>query len=171
MAESLAFFKEAKAAETQGQRDRANRLHGSVFSLMQYRQNPRTRQIMLTQEQLDGGFDALKAMDVLDLHADVWQYRDTYNERGAADRTAKGWGDVQPGALVPLHDHAVIKLKLGCELTLRQVSDAFTIPSARVKLPRESMTDAPQGRGASMRAFLDLCAYLTHELAAGDDRG
>lgn len=168
IAEAMAFFAETKAAETTGQSKRANSLHGSVFSLMQWRRNPRTGQLMLTQEQIDSGLTKLQEMDVLDLHADIWQNRDTYNTRGAEERTKKGFGQVQAGDFVPLHNHMTLKLKQGCELTVRQVSDAFAIPSARVKLPREAMSDAPQGRGAALKAFLDLTAYLTHELCAGD---
>jgi hypothetical protein len=169
IAAAAAFFADAKAGETTGQRQRANRLHGSVFGLMQYRQNARTGQVMLTQETIDTGLDRLRNLDVLDLHADVWQSRDTYNAKGAAARTAKGWGIITPGDRVPLHWHGAILLKRGCDLTVRQVSDAFEIPSARIRLPREALGDnAPKGRGAARRAFLDLCAYLTHELVAGD---
>lgn len=168
IAEALSFFVDAKAKETDGQRKRANSLHGSVFSIMQWRRNPRTGMVMLTQEQLDGGIAKLQEMELLDLHADIWQNKDTYNDKGAAARTEKGFGVVIPGDLVPLHNHMVLKLRQGCELTVRQVSDVFAIPSARIQLPREAMADAPQGRGAAMRAFLDLTAYLTHELVAGD---
>lgn len=169
VAAAVAFFAEAKAAETTGQRQRANRQHGSVFGLMQYRQNARTGQVMLTQEAIDAGLNRLRALDVLDLHADVWQSRDTYKAEGAAARTAKGWGAVGAGDRVPLHWHGAILLKRGADLTIRQVSDAFEIPSARIRLPREALGDnAPKGRGAARRAFLDLCAYLTHELVAGD---
>ncbi|MFJ3028517.1 hypothetical protein ACIPEQ_06700 [Curtobacterium sp. NPDC087080] len=169
IAAAAAFFADAKAAETTGQRQRANRQHGSVFGLMQYRQNARTGQVMLTQETIDTGLERLRDLDVLDLYADVWQSRDTYNSKGAAERTAKGWGTVNPGDRVPLHWHCAILLKRGCDLTIRQVSDAFEIPSARIRLPREALgDDAPKGRGAARRAFLDLCAYLTHELVAGD---
>lgn len=169
IAAAAAFFADAKAAETTGQRQRANRQHGSVFGLMQYRQNARSGQVMLTQETIDTGLDRLRGLDVLDLHADVWQSRDTYNTKGAAARTAKGWGIVSAGDRVPIHWHGAILLKRGCDLTIRQVSDAFEIPSARIRLPREALGDnAPKGRGAARRAFLDLCAYLTHELVAGD---
>lgn len=169
IADAAAFFANAKAVETAGQRQRANRQHGSVFGLMQYRQNARTGRVMLTQETIDTGLARLRDLDVLDLHADVWQSRDTYNAKGAAARTAKGWGVISPGDRVPLHWHGAILLKRGCDLTIRQVSDAFEIPSARIRLPREALGDAaPKGRGAARRAFLDLCAYLTHELVAGD---
>lgn len=169
VAAAAAFFKDAKAVETTGQRRHANRQHGSVFGLMQYRKNARTGQVMLTQETIDTGLDRLRDLDVLDLHADVWQSRDTYNAKGAAARTGKGWGVVSTGDRVPLHWHGVILLKRGCDLTIRQVSDAFEIPAARIRLPREALGDnAPKGRGAARRAFLDLCAYLTHELVVGD---
>lgn len=87
VAEAAAFFEDAKTAESAGARQRANRLHGPVFSLMQYRRNARTGQTMLTQEQIDAGLDRLREMEVLELHAEIWQDRDTYNARGAADRT------------------------------------------------------------------------------------
>ncbi|MCK8476917.1 hypothetical protein [Microbacterium aurugineum] len=169
IAAAAAFFADTRAAETAGQRQRANRQHGSVFGLMQYRQNARTGRVMLTQEAIDTGLERLRDLDVLDLYADVWQSRDTYNPKGAVERTAKGWGVVNPGDRVPLHWHGVIMLKRGRDLTIRQVSDVFEIPSARIRLPREALgDDAPKGRGAARRAFLDLCAYLTHELVVGD---
>lgn len=163
VAEAAAFFEEAKAAESAGARQRANRLHGPVFSLMQYRRNARTGQTMLTQEQINAGLDRLREMEVMELHAEIWQARDTYNARGAADRTAKGWGQVNPGDVVPLHWHAVIKLNPGNDLTVRQISDIFKIPASRVRIPSETLDDSPRGRGAAMAAFVSLCRYLTHE--------
>ncbi|WP_314096013.1 hypothetical protein [Microbacterium foliorum] len=162
-AEAAAFFEDAKAAESAGARQRANRLHGPVFSLMQYRRNARTGQTMLTQEQIDAGLNRLREMEVLEHHAEIWQDRDTYNAQGAADRTAKGWGQVDPGDFVPLHWHAVIKLNPGNDLTVRQVSDIFKIPASRVRIPSETLDDSPKGRGAAMAAFVSLCRYLTHE--------
>lgn len=163
VAEAAAFFEEAKAAESAGARQRANRLHGPVFSLMQYRHNGRTGQVMLTQEQIDAGLDRLRGMEVLELHAQIWQDRDTYNAQGVADRTAKGWGQVNPGDFVPLHWHAVIKLNPGNDLTVRQISDIFRIPASRVRIPSETLDDSTKGRGAAMAAFVSLCRYLTHE--------
>ena len=118
---------------------------------------------MLTQEQIDAGLDYLRATEMLELHAQIWQDRDTYNAQGAADRTAKGWGQVNPGDFVPLHWHAVIKLNPGNDLTVRQISDIFKIPASRVRIPSETIEDSPKGRGAAMAAFVSLCRYLTHE--------
>lgn len=150
LAEAQAFFKRMKTSETDGQRQRA-RQHGNVFSLMQYREHPDTGEIMWSREQLDQLVAALDADDVLDRWAAIWQDRDLRED----------------GSPVPLHMHVAIKLKPGCQKTIRWISDHAWLPASRVQTPkefRERRGEAVEvGRLAGERAFYDMVQYLTHE--------
>src|SRR5699024_12468903 len=54
--------------------------------------------------------------------------------------------------------------------TTRTVSDASSIPSARVKPPKETAEDGAEhkGRDAAPKAFFDLSEYLPHESRGKD---
>ena len=169
VAAAKSFFEAAKAGETDGQKQRANRKHGNVLSLVQFLTNPKSGERMYSQEQLDAGLEALRDRDLLEHHAYIWQTKDRYNEKGAAARREKGYGNVQPGDLVAPHVHLAILLKPGCDLKVRQISDLFEVPSSRVETASEALGDkSPRGRGAAKKAFLDLVQYMTHERVWGD---
>lgn len=168
-AAASAFFESFKTGESDGQKQRANKKHGRVFSLTQFLINVKTGERMYSQEQLDAGLADLRDRELLEHHAYIWQSKDRYNEKGAAARREKGYGNVQPGDLVPVHVHVAILLNPGCDLTVRQVSDVFEMPSSRVKVASDALgDDAPTGRGAAKKAFLDLVQYMTHERVWGD---
>ncbi len=169
VAAATAFFESFRAGETEGQKQRANKKHGNVLSLTQFLINVKTGERMYSQEQLDAGLADLRDRELLEHHAYIWQSKDRYNEKGAAARREKGYGNVQPGDLVPVHVHVAILLKPGCDLKVRQVSDIFEVPSSRVKTASEALGDkSPRGRGAAKKAFLDLVQYMTHERVWGD---
>lgn len=170
VAAAAAFFERIKAAESADQKSRASRLHGRVFSVMQFLQNAKTGETMYSQEQLDTGLDALRERGVLQHHAYIWQTKDRYNEKGAKQRRDKGYGNVQPGDFVPSHVHLAVLLKSGFDYKVRQISDLFEIPASRVRTAGEALEDkAPKGGpGAAKRSFLDLVTYMTHERLWGD---
>lgn len=155
--EVSAFFEAAKAAESPGQLKRA-RIQSRVFSVMQYRQHPETGEIMLTQEQIDEGLATLA--DRVHKYAYVWHDRDRLV---AVD---EGTGEPFCVGIKGLHAHLVLWMTED-RPTIRTVSDAFSIPAARVKPPREIAAqdgiDEHKGRNAAEKAFFDLSEYLVHE--------
>lgn len=163
-AQALDFFNRNKAAETVGQKSRG-KTRGTVFSIMQYRANVDTGEVMLTQEQIDRFLERLEDMELLEKHAGIWHDLDEFTPAEAQGKQKKG-RSVQAGDLKPPHDHLVVKLK--GERTIRQISDLAEIPSSRVRVPRE-MDEldgkvAKSGQFVAVDAFYHLCQYLTHEL-------
>lgn len=163
VAEAKAFFTAAKAAESPEQMKRA-RMQSRVFSVMQYREHPETGEVMLTQEQLDEGLAALG--DRLHRWAYVWHPHDRLVE------VDEGTGETVCCGIKGLHAHMVLWVADadGPRPTIRTVSDAFSIPSARVKPPKETAEDGTEhkGRGAAEKAFFDLSEYLPHESRGKD---
>src|SRR5699024_9014806 len=159
VAEAKKFFASAKAAESPEQVKRA-RMQSRVFSVMQYREHPETGEVMLTQEQIDEGLGALG--DRLHHWAYVWHPHDRLVE------VDEGTGETVCCGLKGLHIHLVLWVADadGPRPTVRSVSDAFSIPSARVKPPKETAEQGGiehKGRGAAEKAFFDLAEYLPHE--------
>ena len=159
VAEAKAFFAAAKAAESPEQVKRA-RMQSRVFSLLQYREHPETGEVMLTQEQIDEGLAALG--DRLHRWAYVWHPYDRLVE------VDEGTGETVCCGIKGLHAHMVLWVADadGPRPTIRTVSDAFSIPSARVKPPKETAEQEGtehRGRGAAEKAFFDLAEYLPHE--------
>ncbi|SMX72352.1 RNA helicase [Brevibacterium aurantiacum] len=159
VAEARAFFAAAKTAESPEQVKRA-RMQSRVFSVMQYRAHPETGEFMLTQEQLDEGLAALG--DRLHRWAYVWHPYDRLVE------VDEGTGETVCCGIKGLHAHMVLWVADadGPRPTIRTVSDAFSIPSARVKPPKETAEQEGtehKGRGAAEKAFFDLAEYLPHE--------
>lgn len=159
VAEAKAFFAAAKAAESPEQVKRA-RMQSRVFSVMQYREHPETGEVMLTQEQIDEGLVALG--DRLHRWAYVWHPYDRLVE------VDEGTGETVCCGIKGLHAHMVLWVADadGPRPTIRTVSDAFSIPSARVKPPKETAEQEGtehKGRGAAEKAFFDLAEYLPHE--------
>lgn len=159
VAEAKTFFAAAKAAESPEQVKRA-RMQSRVFSVMQYREHPETGEVMLTQEQIDEGLGALG--DRLHHWAYVWHPHDRLVE------VDEGTGETVCCGLKGLHVHMVLWVADadGPRPTVRAVSDAFSIPSARVKPPKETAEQGGiehKGRGAAEKAFFDLAEYLPHE--------
>lgn len=159
VAEANTFFAAAKAAESPEQVKRA-RMQSRVFSVMQYREHPETGEVMLTQEQIDEGLAALG--DRLHRWAYVWHPYDRLVE------VDEGTGETVCCGIKGLHAHMVLWVADadGPRPTIRTVSDAFSIPSARVKPPKETAEQEGtehKGRGAAEKAFFDLAEYLPHE--------
>ncbi|GAB3754386.1 hypothetical protein GCM10027591_03230 [Zhihengliuella somnathii] len=157
VAEAKAFFATAKKAETPEQVKRA-RMQSRVFSIMQYREHPETGEVMLTQEQIDEGLEAL--VDRLHRWAYVWHPYDRLVE------VDEGTGETVCCGIKGLHVHMVLWVKEDPRPTIRTVSDAFSIPSARVKPPKEMVEEGGtehNGRDAAEKAFFDLVEYLPHE--------
>ncbi len=150
IAEARTFFQEWKRRESDAQRNHA-KARSTVFSLMQYRVHPDTGAVLWTQEQFDALIDALDTEGILDRYAAIWQDSDTDDE----------------GVPVPVHMHAVIKLKPQCEKSVRWISDRATMPASRIETPKEYRTRkggaVEVGPLAAERAFFDFCEYLTHE--------
>ena len=150
VAEAVSFFEEWKRQESGAQRRHAKG-RSTVFSLMQYRIHPETGLVLWTQEQFDSLVQALEVEGILERYAAIWQDSDTDDD----------------GALVPVHMHAVIKLKPQCEKSVRWISDRATIPASRIETPKEYRTRkggaVEVGPLAAERAFFDFCEYLTHE--------
>jgi hypothetical protein len=164
IAEAKEFFARAKAAESPEQVKRA-RTQSRVFSVMQYREHPETGEVMLTQEQLDEGLAALG--DRLHRWAYVWHPHDRLVE------VDEGTGEPVCCGIKGLHAHMVLWVADadGPRPTIRTVSDAFSIPSARVKPPKETAEQdgtEHKGRGAAEKAFFDLSEYLPHESRGKD---
>ncbi|TGD12473.1 RNA helicase [Brevibacterium sp. S111] len=164
VAEAKAFFAAAKAAESPEQVKRA-RMQSRVFSVMQYREHPETDETMLTQEQIDEGLTALG--DRLHRWAYVWHPYDRLIE------VDEGTGETVCCGIKGLHAHMVLWVADadGPRPTIRTVSDAFSIPSARVKSPKETAEQdgtEHKGRGAAEKAFFDLSEYLPHESRGKD---
>lgn len=154
------FFIDAKAAESANQKKRA-RTRSRVFSVMQYHRHPVTGAVIFTQEQLDGGLAALGSC--LYRWAYIWHDCDRLVEvdEGTTEMTCVG--------IKGLHVHLVLWVKDAGDSrpTVRTVSDEFSIPSPRVRVPnevgaQEGIADH-KGRNAAEKAFFDLCEYLVHE--------
>lgn len=164
VAEATAFFTRSKDEETKEQKKRASGTTSRVFSVMQYRAHPETGETMLTQEQIDEGLAALGGR--LHRWAYVWHTEDRLVE------VDEGTGETVCVGLKGAHVHMVLWVGDGDQSrpTIRTVSDALRIPSARVKTPRESTEDdsSHKGRGAAEKSFFDLCEYLTHESRGAD---
>ncbi|WP_437583158.1 RNA helicase [Paramicrobacterium sp. CJ85] len=164
VAEAKEFFARAKAAESAEQVKRA-RMQSRVFSVMQYREHPETGEVMLTQEQLDEGLAVLG--DRLHRWAYVWHPHDRLVE------VDEGTGETVCCGIKGLHAHMVLWVAdaEGPRPTIRTVSDAFSIPSARVKPQKETAEQdgtEHKGRGAAEKAFFDLSEYLPHESRGKD---
>ncbi|MHA7274128.1 RNA helicase [Arthrobacter sp. TMT4-20] len=160
-----AFFVSEKTSESPEQLKRA-RMQSRVFSVMQYREHPETGEVMLTQEQVDEGLAALK--DRLYRWAYVWHPYDRLVE------VDQGTGETVCCGIKGLHLHMVLWFAdtEGPRPTIRTVSDEFSIPSGRVKPPKETSeeegTAGHKGRGAAEKAFFDLAEYLPHESRGKD---
>ena len=158
--EAVRFFEAAKSQETPKQKQRA-RVTSRVFSLMQYeaRETDNGREQMLTQKQIDDGLEELKGR--LHRWAYIWHDQDRLVEvdEGTTEMTCVGVKD--------LHAHMVLWLNDGDKATVRTVSDALRVPSARVHTPNEAAKierlPAHKGRGAAEKAFFDMAEYLCHE--------
>lgn len=150
------FFAEAKAAESAGQKKRAKKV-SHVFSLMQYHQHPETGEVIFTQEQLNDGLAALAGR--LYGWAYIWHDSDRLVE------VDEGTTEMVCCGIKSLHVHSVLWFKdTGPRPTVRMVSDAFSVPSPRVRVPNEvDEIEKSAGRGAAEKAFYDLCEYLCHE--------
>lgn len=159
LASAADFAASQRAGEQPAQVQRANKRHGAVFSLMQYRRHPGGGETMLTQEQIDEGLETLIEAGFDVRFADIWHGLDRY----AADESGP------TGELKPLHWHAALWLP-GADRSVRQIADAFGLPSARVRVPRE-LGNGGRGRYATEDAFGDLCEYLTHEHAKAQEQG
>ena len=163
VAEAKAFFTTAKAAESTEQAQRA-RMQSRVFSVMQYREHPETGEVMLTQEQIDEGLAAMGDRYALHRWAYVWHPYDRLVE------VDEGTGEHRCIGFKGLHVHMVLWFDGDARPTIRTVSDAFSIPSARVKPPKETAEDGAEhkGRDAAPKAFFDLSEYLPHESRGKD---
>lgn len=170
VAEAAAFFDRTKGEETKDQKTRATKV-STVFSVMQYRAHPETGEVMLTQEQIDEGLKKLG--DRLHKWAYVWHDADRLVE------VDEGTGETVCVGLKGAHVHMVLWMNGGgggdnkSRPTVRTISDALRIPSARVKRPRELVGDdeSHKGRGAAEKSFFDLCEYLPHESRRADAIG
>lgn len=164
---ATAFFEAAKAKETDAQKKRA-RTQSQVFSVMQYLNNPETGEPMTSQEHIDAGLEALK--DRIYRYAYVWHLRDRVVD------VDEGTGEPFCCGVKGAHWHMVIWCHRGdgdaaSRPTIRTVSDAFAVPSAKVKTPREAASrDGGQYKGANAaeKAFFDLVEYLPHETRRAD---
>lgn len=159
VANAETFFERAKASETRAQNERAHK-QSSVHTLMQYRHHPETGEVMLTQEQIDEGLASLHARGRgIEMFAYIW-HQDCRTFDADEDT-----GEPVCTGLKAEHVHIVILHKE--RLTLRSVSDAFKIPSARVRGSKEASKergfDEHGGRAAARRTFFDHAQYLTHE--------
>ena len=158
VAAATAFTEAQKSAEKPAEKPRA-RLHGAVFSLMQYRSHPETGEVMWTQEQIDAGIRGLLDDGYEVKGADIWHGLDRHLVEVDGRQVAEG-------ELKPLHWHGVLWV-VGGDLTARQVADRFEIPLRRVQLPRELAAqegrEPRKGRGSAENAFFDYCEYLVHE--------
>jgi RNA helicase len=154
------FFREAKAAETPKQQVRA-KTRSRVFSVMQYERHPVTGRLLITQEQIDRG----TSMRSIRRFAYIWHDRDTYTEAEVKKQLALGKPAAKVGSLKGLHVHIVAETQ--DNYSIRQISDWFEIPSARVKIPKEFAEDEGRkpyaGSGARQKALMDFVEYLTHE--------
>ena len=161
VAEAVAFFDRAKGEETQEQKKRASGT-SRVFSVMQYRAHSETGEVMLTQEQIDEGLEKLHGR--LHKWAYVWHDADRLVE------VDEGTGETVCVGLKGAHVHMVLWVTDSARSTIRTVSDALKVPSARVKTPREAVGDGEghSGRGAAEKSFFDLCEYLPHESRRAD---
>lgn len=157
VAEAEAFFEAAKAQETKEQQARA-RSRSRVMTIMQYRAHPKSGVVMMTQEQIDFALEKLR--HCIHRVAYVWHLLDRVVEVDEGTEQAVCCGLKGP------HVHIVIWFTED-RPTVRTVSDAFLVPSARVKLPREVAaqegTALHKGRNAAEKAFYDFAEYLTHE--------
>lgn len=156
------FFEQAKAGESAEQVKRA-RTRSRVFSVMQYLSHPDSGVPMFSQEQLDAGLAALADST----HRSAYIWHDSDRLVAVDDGTL----DVICTGLKGLHMH----LMLWCtedRPTIRTVSDALQIPSARVRVPREVAAQGGgadhKGRNAAEKAFYDLAEYLVHETRGKD---
>lgn len=113
-----------------------------LFNIMQYEKHP------ITGEPL---FDESKIIAPLNKYKSIkeWAYighdRDVYSEKDEIDSN----GAYTMGELKGTHWHVVIKTEAALEV--QTVAKWFGVP--------ENFIDVPKGAGA----FLDCCAYLTHE--------
>ncbi|MGP5014294.1 hypothetical protein ACTXJX_10805 [Glutamicibacter ardleyensis] len=152
-AEALAFFEREKAKESHPQKLRA-RSKSTVFDFMQYREHPDSGVVMLTKEQIDAGFAYFEAKGALERRAMIWH-----------DMDRKEVDDGSQGELKPLHAHWVMQLisVTGVEsrVTIREVSEAFKIPSARIRIASDGPNQR-KGQNAAKLTFLDFASYLPH---------
>lgn len=162
VAAAIAFFEARKEDESAQQVDRA-RAKSRVWSLMQYRCHPKSGEPMFSQEQLDAG--------LRELGDRVYRFAYIWHDSDRLVLVDEGTTDVVCCGLKGLHCHLVLWTTED-RPTRRTVSDAFTIPSARVRTPKEVAaqegTDDHKGRNAAEKAFFDLAEYLTHETRGKD---
>lgn len=158
-----AFFAGQKAAQSKKQNERGRKRSG-VFSLMQYLDHPETGEPMYSQDQLDVGLEAFG--DCLHKWAYVWHLRDRIVDVDEGTEEPYCIGIKGPHVHVVLWFHREMEGKDG-RPRISEVADAFTIPSARVKPPKEEAAQnggqTHRGANAAERAFFDLCEYLPHE--------
>lgn len=157
VAEARAFFLRAKSAETSKQVERA-RTRSRVFSLMQYYEHPEMGGVIFTQEQVDGGLEAL--------HGSIHRYAYIWHPFDRLVLVDEGTGEPFCCGLKGLHIHVTLWMTED-RPTIRTVSDAFAIPSSRVRAPKEVAAQegavVHKGRNAAEKAFFDLAEYLPHE--------
>ena len=133
------FFEDQTAAETENQRNRAKK-RSRVFSIMQYEQHPTTGAPIYAEQLLTAGL----ARQSVKRYAWILHDRDMRTD----------------GSVKPRHWHIVVECKDA--YSIRQISDWFSVPTARVRVPNEAGIEYA-GRGAREKTFVDLVRYLTHE--------
>lgn len=154
--EARQFYADASAQESAAQISRRN-LKARVFSILQFERNPKSGQRQITQGLLDAGLE----MQSVTKWAYAWHDRDRYTAEEVADALARDPDSpIQEGEAKPLHVHLVIECKE--RVSIDQISRWFSIPSARIRIPKEEGAGY-RGHGAAQRAFFDYCEYLTHE--------
>lgn len=158
-----AFFGTQKACESAEQVKRA-RTQSRVFSVMQYRHHPETGEPMYSQEQLDAGLDKLGE------RAHRWAF--IWHDSDRLVEVDDGTLEFRCVGVKGLHVHMVLWFDGDDRPTIRTISDTFTIPSARVRVPKEVAAqqgiDEHKGHGAAEKAFWDFAEYLTHESRGKD---
>lgn len=164
--QARAFFAAQCANENSKQKKRAHNV-SRVFSIMQYLRHPETGEVMITQQQIDAGLAELsKDRDIW--YCYVWH---PYDRLVVED---EGTGDQRCCALKGVHMHMVIWVRDEEDSrrpTVRTVSNALNIPSARITLPREWAEEHDgekhSGSGAAAKIFFDFAEYLPHESRLG----
>ena len=150
------FYEDWVENESKGQKERARRVKGTVFSIMQQREDENGH-IQMTQEQWDGFIEALEKDDLLYRSACIWHDKDE-SETGGPGR---------------LHFHGVVQLKPGVEARrIQQISKLLKIPSSRIEVPEFAWSKGRKittGRNFAELSFFDLASYLTHETKKAKD--
>ena len=144
------FYENELEKESEDQKKRALNVRGTVFSIMQQREDENGR-IQMTQEQWDGLIEALEKDDLLYRSACIWHDKD----------------ETEIGELGRLHFHGVVQLKPGVERRrIRQISRLLKVPASRIEVPEFAWSRGRKittGRNFAELSFFDLVSYLTHE--------